>query len=137
MNIPLNLRLFAAAVLLLSLYVIVRTSQRSRMEIQDATNWVFVTLGLLLSVVFPEVVRLVSRTLGFEVTSNAIFVALFFLVFAIVYYLNIRISRLAVQLKEAIQNISLLEKRLRDAGFVSPIHSIVDSKKDDLLLKSR
>ncbi len=109
-----RLKIILLAITVCSMLVIIRTSKKSKMEIKDATNWFFASLALVFSAIFPEIFLYFSRLVGIELPSNAVFSLLLFLLFCLVYYLNIRISQLSIRLRETIQELSLLEKKIRD-----------------------
>lgn len=116
--IGLRLRLALIAVTLLSTTLVIRISRTARMEAKDATNWLLVALFLLLSSIAPELIAALAGMLGMELASNAAFAMVLFLLLAMVFYLNIRISKLSVDNRHLVQNIALLEKQLRDKGLL-------------------
>ena len=98
---------------LISLIITVRITNKSKMEIKDASNWFLVALFLVIASVFPQGIVFISSFIGIELASNAVFSFLIFLLLCIVFYLNIKISKMEMKLKETVQEISLLEKKLR------------------------
>jgi hypothetical protein len=111
-----RLKIVLLVMTICSMLLIIRTSKKSKMEVRDAANWFFVSLALVFSAIFPEVFIYLSRLIGIELPSNAVFSLLLFLLFCIVYYLNIRISQLSIRLRETVQTLSLMEKAMRDVG---------------------
>lgn len=70
---------------------------------------------VILVAIFPQPVFVIARLLGFGVSSNFIFfVALFFLL-AITLSLSVIVSKQSLRLKNAVQNLALLEKRLEES----------------------
>ncbi len=69
---------------------------------------------MLVLTVFPELLQWITRLLGFQLGSNALFAILFFCVMLILMFLTSVASRQAESLKALTQELARLEKRLRD-----------------------
>lgn len=111
-----RLRIVLVVGTMLSFALVARISKKARMEAKDAANWLVICIVMTLAAVFPNGVDAVSKLFGISVASNAVFAATIFGLLCMVFYLNIRISRLSIQMRELVQKLSLLERRLRDMG---------------------
>lgn len=107
-----RLQVLLIVVTLVSLVLVVRITSKTHMEVKDAGNWFILSLFLVLSSIFPGVIVSVSSFLGIELASNAIFSFIIFILLCIVFFLNLKISRLTIKLREIIQEISLLEHKI-------------------------
>jgi hypothetical protein len=112
----LRLRIILVIVTAFSALLIIRTSKKAKMEIKDAVNWLIVCLVLLIIAIFPQIIFWITSLVGISVASNAVFALMIFALLCMVYYLNIRISRLSIQNRELIQRLALLEKKFREAA---------------------
>ena len=108
-----RLRILLVATMVLSIIMVMRISKKSKMEIKDAINWLIVCILLLIAAVFPQIIIWLASAVGISLASNAVFASMIFFLLCMVYYLNIRISRLSIQNRELIQRLALLEKRMR------------------------
>jgi hypothetical protein len=113
--LDMRLRLVLVIAMVISAALIIRISSKAKMEIKDATNWLLVCCAMLLAAIFPDILAWLSRLAGISLASNAAFALLIFLLLCIVYYLNIRISRLAIQNRKLIQRLALFERALRES----------------------
>jgi len=108
-----RLRLALIGVIAVSILLVIRVSKKARMEVRDATNWLIVCTALLLAALFPELIAFLAATLGITLASNAAFAVVLFMLLCIVFYLNIRISRVSIQNRDLVQRLAILEKRIR------------------------
>jgi len=113
--IDIRLRIALVVIMLLSVIAVIRISKKAKMEVKDAANWIIFSLCLLLVAIFPEIVATVASLVGITLASNAAFALVLFTLIVIVFYLNIRISRLSLRTKDLVQKIGLLEKSIRDS----------------------
>jgi hypothetical protein len=114
--IPLHLRLVATAVLLLLLAWVVRLIRRQRLTVQDSLAWLVSTLLLLAVVAFPQVLAAISRALGIQVPSNALF-ALGLLYLAVnTLSLTVAVSAESARVRRLVQECALLRQELEALG---------------------
>lgn len=111
-----NLRLQIVLIVItaISLIIIIRIASKSRMEIKDAINWFFIVILLVLFAVFPAIVYFISSLVGIEVPSNAVFSIIIAILLIIVFYLNIRISKISLDLRRVVQELAVLEEKLKN-----------------------
>ncbi len=81
-----------AASLITAVFVI-RKIRKSQFKIGDTLYWLFFCLLLLLMSIFPKAVSWVSDLIGFEASSNFIFVAIIFLLLVKIFLLDARVSK--------------------------------------------
>lgn len=81
-----------AASLITAVFVI-RKIRKSQFKIGDTLYWLFFCLLLLLMSIFPNAVSWVSDLIGFEASSNFIFVAIIFLLLVKIFLLDARVSK--------------------------------------------
>ena len=92
----------------------VRQIRHGKMSLNHSLLWIFVSGILLLFAVFPGIAFWISAKFGIELPINMLF--LFFSLFSIAFfvYLTNAISREDRNNRRLIQQVALLEKRIRD-----------------------
>lgn len=106
-----NLR-FTLLVVVLSLMVMVLTELKKKsIMTKYALLWILSSIAMLISICFPILLEEVSIFLGFEKTSNMIFLIGFFILFCIVFGLTMIISKQKKEIIALIQQVSILTYR--------------------------
>ena len=108
MNI--RLKLFLSIIVLAQLYLILNRFNKKKLTIKYTIYWIMLLLIMEIFVIFPNVLILLSEFLGFEATSNMILFSLFFFLFYICFLLTAKLSVQKMQIKNLIQEISILKK---------------------------
>ena len=91
MNKGLIIILIVASVI--TLMFVLRKIKKSQFKIGDTLYWLFFCLFLLAMSVFPKAVSWISNLIGFEASSNFIFVAIIFLLLVKIFLLDARVSK--------------------------------------------
>ena len=91
MNRGLIIALIVASII--TAIFVLRKIKKSQFKIGDTLYWLFFCLFLLLMSIFPKVVFWISDLIGFEATSNFIFVAIIFLLLVKIFLLDARVSK--------------------------------------------
>lgn len=88
--------------------------KRDRLLLRYSLAWMFLAILLLVFALFPQPIFALAAILGFDVSSNFIFlVAIFFLL--VLNLIQTRaISQLVVKNKNVTQRLAILEKRVGD-----------------------
>jgi hypothetical protein len=81
------------------------------MEISDAVNWFLVSLLFLAMSIFPELITILAESIGVIDETNVVYLIVIGILILIVFYLNIRISRLSMQVRKLIQEIGIRENK--------------------------
>ena len=104
-----------AASLITAVFVI-RKIRKSQFNIGDTLYWVVFCLLLLLMSIFPNAVSWVSDLIGFEASSNFIFVAIIFLLLVKIFLLDARVSKNEDKLTKLTQKYAIdnEKKEIRD-----------------------
>lgn len=79
-----------------------------------ALLWLLTATAMLLLGIFPKILINISRALGFEVASNALFTLLLGFVIVILFQLTAIASQQSEKIKTLVQVNALLEKRIRE-----------------------
>ena len=105
MNFQLQLVFIVASVV--TLVYVIRKIRKHKLNIDDSIIWIIWAIFLLIISLFPGLCTSVSKTLGFQSTSNFIFSIFTFFVYIILFFQNIQISLLKEKNKELVQKVSL------------------------------
>ena len=105
----LTLRILCVAGAALTFYGITRQIKKSKIKIEDSLFWVLLTGMLLLIAIFPEVAFFFSRMLGFQATSNFVFLAVIGLLLIKEFSNTMQLSQLKHRVNELAQEIALYE----------------------------
>lgn len=108
-----ELRIFAALVLLLFLAWVVRLIRAHRLSLRDSLLWFLSTAAALLVTLVPETLVWVSRALGVEVPSNALFALAFVYVLSNLLSVTIASSGNASRVRRLTQECALLRAEIQ------------------------
>lgn len=106
------LKLSLLLLLLIQIALIIKSVKKKKFSIKYACFWIFLILIMSLGVLFPQVVFVFSKILGFEKASNMVFLLGFFFLFYIIFTLTANISVQNEKIKLLIQEISLLKEKI-------------------------
>lgn len=101
------LRIALAVVSIFTCWFVVRKIRKSQMQIDDALYWIFVSGGLVLLSIFPQIATFFSNLIGIESASNFVFLIMIFIVLIKLFFLSLDISQLKHKLKLLIQENAL------------------------------
>ena len=105
MNIGLSVILIVAS-FITAVFVLLKI-KKSQFKIGDTLYWLFFCLFLLGMSIFPKVVSWVSNLIGFEASSNFIFVAIIFLLLVKIFLLDARVTKLEDKLIKLAQKYAI------------------------------
>lgn len=113
MNI--TLKIFLIALLVVQILLIVQTVKRKKMTIRYASFWLVAIALMCMVVVFPNFLFKLTELVGFEKTSNMVFLLGFFFLFYVSFIITTTVSVQNKKIKNLIQELSLLkESALKD-----------------------
>lgn len=111
-----TLKLFLLILLLFQLFLIISTVRRRKLSMKYGCFWIFLILLMTVVVIFPKILFKLSNLLGFEATSNMIFIVGFFFLFYIIFVLTTSISIQNEKIKNLVQEVSNLKKQVHKDG---------------------
>ena len=109
-----DIRYSLIIILVILLLAILNMIRNGKMSMRYAFLWIMLTLILLIAAIAPGFLDTLSGWLGFEVTSNMIFVVAIFVLLIIEIYLTRIVSEQSLSITLLIQEISLLKKEIRE-----------------------
>ena len=112
MSTSLRLGLLIAALLVFAL--IVMCIFKKLLNIKYSIVWLVWSLLSLLMAIFPETFYRLAHILGIEMAVNAVFLIMIFLLYALVFYLFIMISKHNEEIVQLTYEISSLKKEIEE-----------------------
>lgn len=106
-----KLKIFLIILLIISIYLIIRTIKYKKLSIKYGLYWTIIFLFLLIILIFPNIIESISLFLGFKELPNMLFLISIFILFYIVFRLYISISKLQEENRILIQEISILKNQ--------------------------
>lgn len=114
MSVTLEISLIV--LLIFQLILIINRVKRKKMTMKYASFWIFLIILMSVVVIFPSIVFKLSELMGFEKTSNMIFLLGFFFLFYVSFIITTTISIQNEKIKSLIQEISILKESVRSNG---------------------
>ena len=106
------LKIFLVILLLISIILILRRLKNKKISIRYGVLWIILIVILIISIAFSDLYFILAKLLGFEKTSNMIFLFAFFFLFYLNFTLVTSVSVLNEKIKNLIQEVSLLKERV-------------------------
>ncbi len=110
MNIILRVALII--IMIIYLAIIVKAVKKKNMRINYLIFWIIIGIFLFIALLFPDLITIISNTVGFEVPLNMIFSVAIFIVLYLIHELMTLVSKEEKKNTLLIQEVSLLKKRV-------------------------
>lgn len=107
-----TLKIFLVFLLLISIILIIRRLKHKKISIRYGVLWIALVFLLMISVFISGLYFDLAKFLGFEKTSNMIFLLAFFGLFYLTFTLVTTISVLNEKIKNLVQEVSILKERV-------------------------
>ena len=108
----LTLKIVISVVLLLCILLIIKRLQHQKLSIRYGVAWIILIILMIISIVFLDFYYDISKFLGFEKTSNMVFLFGFFFLFYLNFILITNISVLNEKVKNLVQEVSILKEKV-------------------------
>jgi len=109
-----TLQYFFIAGVLFFFGIIIFFLRKNALSLRYTLLWLGSGFIMLLVSIFPGIIAFISKILGFQVASNALFVLILGFFLVILLSLTSIVSRQTDKIKTLAQAIALLEKRIRE-----------------------
>jgi hypothetical protein len=93
---------------------VIRMVARDRLQLKYSLLWLLMSVLLMLSALFPNIVSGLAHALGFELTSNFVFMAGFVFLVVTCLSLSVIVSWQARDIRSLVQQVALLRKELEE-----------------------
>lgn len=112
--IPNTLRITLTVAVICYFVLILHYLKNKMLELKYTLIWLFAGLVMGLLIVFPELLLVFIRVLGIESNMNGLFIMCFAFVIMTLMTLTSIVSRQNMKIRILIQELSTLEKRVRE-----------------------
>lgn len=112
--IPSTLRIVLIAALLFYFIIILVFLKNKTLELRYTLLWMFAGCILALLVIWPDVLRGFVKAIGIQDNMNGLFIMSFAFVIMIMMSLTSIVSRQANKIKLLVQELAMMEKRIRE-----------------------
>ncbi len=112
--IPTNLRITLIIAVICYFILILLFLKRKALELKYTLLWLLSGMVLGIFVIFPQLLLCLIRILGIESPMNGLYVLCTGFIFVILMALTSIVSRQTMKIRELIQEIAMLEKRVRE-----------------------
>ncbi len=109
-----TLKVFLVIILLLFSYLVIHKINKQSISMRYSCIWLVMIMFLMIIAIFPEHIIKIAQVLGFEKSSNMIFLIAIAVLFYITFLLTITVSKQNDKIKDLIQEISILKKNNKE-----------------------
>ena len=110
----LRIQIILLILLAIGLAVIINMVRKRDLELKYVLAWLFADIVLVFLVLFPGLIRSISRLLGIYSPMNMIFFLGFLLSLVIIFTLTVALSKVTANVRRMSQTIALLHKELQE-----------------------
>lgn len=112
--IPSTLRITLCIAVICYFIIILYYLKKKMLELKYTLIWLLAGVVMGIMIFFPELLVYFVRLLGIESNMNGLYILAFAFIICILMTLTSIVSRQALKIKTLIQEISMLEKRIRE-----------------------
>lgn len=112
--IPQKLQLLLVIAIIIYFAIILKFLKDKALELKYTLLWLFAGLVMLIMVVFPELLSLIVHLFGIQDNMNGLYILVLAFVLMILMALTSIVSRQSNKMIILIQELAVLEKRIRD-----------------------
>ena len=112
--IPSKLQIVLIIAIVCYFIIILHFLKKKALELKYTLLWLFAGVVLLILVLFPELLSIIVNLFGIQSNMNGLYIILISFIIMILMALTSIVSRQSNKTKTLIQEIAILEKRVRD-----------------------
>ena len=112
--IPQNLQITLSVAVICYFVIILYYLKRKMLELQYTLIWLFAGVIMGIMIYFPELLVWFVRLLGIESNMNGLYILCIAFIMMILMTLTSIVSRQQLKIRILIQEISMMEKRIRE-----------------------
>lgn len=109
-----KIKLIAVIALIIVILIITHFVKNNKITVRYSIIWYLSLIVLIIFSIFPETLGWLASLIGFEISSNFLFVLLIAFLFFICISLTIIVSEQKEQIRKLIQEISIIKSRKGD-----------------------
>ena len=112
--IPSKLQIVLIVAIICYFIIILHFLKNKALELKYTLLWLFAGVVMLVLVIFPELLSWLVQLFGIQSNMNGLYIILISFIIMILMALTSIVSRLSNKTKTLIQEIAILEKRVRE-----------------------
>ena len=109
-----NLQILLLIVSIIVLFFVLWNIIKNKMNIAYAMIWILWAIGMVVISLFPGLVAWITKLLGIQTQSNAVFLITIFLLYCLTFYLYLRISKLNEEIINLNYEIASVKKKVEE-----------------------
>lgn len=109
-----NLKTFLIIIVLFFITLIINNIKKQRLSLKYSLLWLFSSFVMLLCVLCPNLLSLLCKILNIELVSNLVFLLGLLIILILVFALTIIVSEQKSRIVLLTEELSILEKRVRE-----------------------
>lgn len=109
-----KIKLIAVIALIIVILIITHFVKNNKITVRYSIIWYLSLIVLIIFSIFPETLGWLANLIGFEISSNFLFVLLIAFLFFICISLTIIVSEQKEQIRKLIQEVSIIKSRKGD-----------------------
>ena len=109
-----NLKIFLIIIILFFITFIVDNIKKQRLSLKYSLLWLFSSFIMILCVLCPNLLTLICKILNIELVSNLVFLLGLLILLVLAFALTIIISEQKKRIVLLTEELSILEKRVRE-----------------------
>lgn len=120
--LPANLRITLIIAICCYFIIILLFLKKKSLELRYTLLWLFAGLCMGLAVVFPGSLQYITKLLGIQSVMNGLYIVCIGFVIIILMALTSIVSKQTMKIRALIQEIGMLEKRVRELEGINDRH---------------
>lgn len=109
-----TLRFILFVAIVIFFLVVIYLLKKNRLTLRYTLLWLGMAFIMLLLVIFPQLLEIIRKVLGFESGMNALYVIAIGFAIILLMALTSIVSHQSDRIKELVQDNAMLEKRIRE-----------------------
>ena len=110
----LNLKIGLVIIIVLTIFIIITNIRKGKLQLSFSIFSIITGIALIIALMIPSLLERLANFLGFEVTSNMLFLFSIFMIFYLIFTLMIILSGEYKRSVKLIQEVSILKERISE-----------------------
>ena len=109
-----NLRIGLAIVILIAIVVVISSIKNKKLQLSFSIFTIIIGILMVIALLIPSLLDAIAGFLGFEVTSNMLFLVAIFIILYLIFRLMVIISSEYKKNVKLVQEISILKAKVEE-----------------------
>ena len=107
-----NLKIALIIMTVIYLFLVIKEIKNKKLQISFSTFWLVSGILLIIAIAIPNLIEVLTKSLGFEMPVNMLFCITIFVSFYLIFNLTVKLSKEAQKNTLLVQELSILKKRV-------------------------